>query len=272
MSQVPVVSIVMPTFNSARFIEASIDSVLNQEFQEWELLVVDGGSRDNTQEIVARFSIVDPRVRLVPNPDDKGPAHARSEGVREARGEYVAFLDGDDLWLRSKLSIQIEFMRRTAVDFSYTQYRKMNSQGTEVSCPLCIHRRYDYPSYLFFRGIGCSTVVVKRSLFSEGVLNTYGPWLAEDTLWWLILFREGVCAHGVFQALVLYRDTEGSVSKHRFRNQSSVWSIYRNHLRLSVIFASIAYVSYVVDVALRRFRNGLCTLIIGKKKINEIIG
>jgi teichuronic acid biosynthesis glycosyltransferase TuaG len=270
MIQAPVVSIVMPTFNSARFIEASIDSVLKQEFQEWELLVVDGGSRDNTWEIVARFSGADPRVRLVHNPDDKGPAHARSRGVRESRGEYVAFLDGDDLWLRSKLSNQIEFMRRTAVEFSYTQYRKMNSQGTEVSCPLGIHRQYDYPSYLFLRGIGCSTVVIKRSLFSEDILNTYGPWLAEDTLWWLKIFRDGVRAHGVPQPLVLYRDAEGSVSKHRLRNQSSVWGIYRNDFRLSPIFASIAYASYMVDVALRRFRNSLCTLIIGKKKISEI--
>jgi teichuronic acid biosynthesis glycosyltransferase TuaG len=272
MSQAPIVSVVMPAFNSARFIEASIDSVFNQELQEWELLVVDGGSSDGTREIVARYSAADARVRLIPNPDDKGPAHARSTGVREARGEYIAFLDGDDLWLRTKLSNQILFMRSTGIDFSYTQYRTMNSQGTEVSCAISMHRQYNYPSYLFLRGIGCSTVVIKRNLFSEEILNTYGLWHGEDTLWWLKIFRSGVSARGVFEPLVLYRDAEGSLSKHRLRNQSSVWRIYRDDFLLSPVFASVAYASYLADVTLRRFRTHLCTLLFGKKKFSEVQG
>ena len=272
MKKAPIVSVVMPAFNSARFIAASIDSVLNQELQEWELLVVDGGSSDDTREIVARYSVADTRVRLVPNQDDKGPAHARSTGVRESRGEYVAFLDGDDLWLRMKLSNQIHFMRCTGTDFSYTQYRTMNSQGTEVSCAISVHRQYNYPSYLFLRGIGCSTVIIKRNLFSEEILNTYGLWLAEDTLWWLKLFKSGVSARGVLEPLVLYRDAEGSLSKQRLRNQSSVWRIYRVDFRLSPVFASVAYVSYLADVTLRRFRTRFCTLVFGKKKITEVQG
>lgn len=271
MNKVPIVSIVMPAFNSASFIEASINSVIHQELQEWELLVVDGGSRDDTCEIVSRYSVADPRIRLVANHDDKGPAHARSTGVRLARGDYVAFLDGDDLWLRSKLSTQIDFMQLTGTVFSYTQYRVMDSQGTEVSCPVNIHRQYSYPSYLFLRGIGCSTVVIKRSLFTEEVLETYGLWHGEDTLWWLKLLRAGAQAHGIFQPLVLYRDTEGSLSKYRLRNQSSVWRIYRDEFRLSLIFAILAYVSYVADVALRRFSSRLCTKFSGKRKINEVL-
>ena len=244
--------------------------MLLQSLQDWELLVVDGGSRDNTREIVARYSLADPRVRLVLNPDDKGPAHARSTGVREARGEYIAFLDGDDLWLRTKLLVQIDFMRRTSTDFTYTQYRMMNSQGTEVSCPITVHRQYSYPSYLFLRGIGCSTVVVKRSLFSEEILETYGLWHGEDTLWWLKLFRAGAHARGVLQPLVLYRDAEGSLSKYRLRNQASVWRIYRDEFGLSPLFASAAYVSYVADVALRRLRSRLCTRVLGKKSVSEV--
>jgi teichuronic acid biosynthesis glycosyltransferase TuaG len=268
MSLSPAVSIVMPAFNSARFIEASIDSVLRQEFHSWELFVVDGGSRDNTRDIVARYADADPRVRLVPNPDDRGPAHARATGVRQARGEYIAFLDGDDLWLRKKLSNQIDFMCRTGAQFSYTQYRVMNSQGTEASCPISIHRYYRYPSYLFVRGIGCSTVVVKRNLFSEEILETYGLWHGEDTLWWLKLLRAGARAFGLLEPLVLYRDAEGSLSKHRLRNQASVWRIYRDDFCLSLITASAAYVSYVTDVALRRFRYRLCTKVFGKKPIS----
>jgi teichuronic acid biosynthesis glycosyltransferase TuaG len=270
MSMSPVVSIVMPAFNSSRFIEASISSVLRQEFQGWELLVVDGGSCDSTRDIVDRFAAADHRVRLVPNHNDRGPAHARATGVRQARGEYVAFLDADDLWLRTKLSNQIAFMCRTGTDFSYTQYRVMNSQGTEVSCPISIRRQYTYPSYLFLRGIGCSTVVIKRNLFSEEILETYGLWHGEDTLWWLKLLRAGAHARGVFEPLVLYRDAEGSLSKHRLRNQASVWRIYRDDFYLSLVTASAAYVSYVTDVALRRFRYRLCTKVFGKRQVSEV--
>jgi teichuronic acid biosynthesis glycosyltransferase TuaG len=272
MSQLPIVSVVMPAFNSARFIEASINSVIDQMFQDWELLVVDGGSLDGTCEIVSRYAATDPRVRLIPNPDDQGPAHARSLGVRLALGEYVAFLDGDDLWSRKKLSTQIDFMCRTGTDFSYTQYRIMNSAGTEASCPISVHARYGYPSYLFLRGIGCSTVVIKKRLFSEEILNTYGLWHGEDTLWWLKIFRAGSYARGVLEPLVLYRDAEGSLSKHRLRNQASVWRIYRDEFCLSTIFASVAYVCYVSDVALRRIRTRLCTIVFGMKKLNGVRG
>jgi teichuronic acid biosynthesis glycosyltransferase TuaG len=267
----PIVSIIMPAFNSGRFISASIDSVLNQKFLDWELLVVDGGSSDDTIELVARYSSIDHRVRLIQNVDDKGPAHARSTGIKKARGEFIAFLDGDDLWLRNKLAIQIEFMTRTGSDFSYTKYRMMNSKGTEASCPLTVNRQYRYPSYLFLRGIGCSTVIIKRSLFSAEVLEAYGSWLGEDTLWWLMILRSGTHASGILEPLVLYRDAEGSLSKHRFRNQASIWEIYRKHLSLSTFVAILAYVSYIFDVALRRIRYRTCTKIFGMKKVGDIL-
>lgn len=270
MSESPTVSIVMPAFNSARFIAAAIKSVLNQDFQKWELLVVDGGSRDGTCEIVSSFSAFDSRVHLIRNLNDKGPAHARSIGVQHAVGEYVAFLDGDDLWLRSKLSTQIDFMSQSGTEFSYTQYRIMNSSASEASCPIGIHRQYNYPSYLFLRGIGCSTVVVKRRLFTEDILRTYGLWHGEDTLWWLKILKAGALACAVSEPLVLYRDAEGSLSKYRLNNQASVWRIYRDEFHLSPIFASLAYGSYVVDVALRRLSTRFRTIIFGKKKISEI--
>jgi teichuronic acid biosynthesis glycosyltransferase TuaG len=270
MSVSPLVSIIMPSFNSARFIKDSIDSVLRQEFKSWELIVVDGGSCDKTCEIITRFSEIDSRVKLVNNPDDRGPAHARSLGILRSRGEYVAFLDGDDLWLRRKLSVQIEFMIRTHTDFSYTQYRVMNSQGTFASCAVGAHRNYNYLSYFFLRGIGCSTVVVRRSLFSREILDTHNSFLAEDTLWWLKLLQAGAHARGVLEPLVLYRDSAGSLSKNRVRNQLSVWRIYRDEFRLSPILASAAYVSYVLDVASRRLRCSICTRVFGPIKVSEL--
>ena len=211
------------------------------------------------------------QVRLVTNLNDKGPAHARSTGIRHARGQFIAFLDADDLWLRNKLSTQIDFMNRTGADFSYTKYFIMNSSGTEASCSLSVYSHYSYLSYLFLRGIGCSTVVVKSELFSDEILDSYGPWLGEDTLWWLMLLNSGVQACGVLEPLVLYRDSGGSLSKNRFKNQMSVWRIYRENLKISFPVALLAYLSYVFDVSIRRLRCYICTSVFGKKKIKEIL-
>jgi teichuronic acid biosynthesis glycosyltransferase TuaG len=271
MKSNPVVSIIMPSFNSALFIEYSLKSVLQQEFKEWELLVVDGGSFDNTREIVERYSKMDRRIKLLINVDDKGPAHARSTGIRQALGDFVSFLDGDDIWLRNKLSSQIDFMLKTGAVFSYTQYRVMNSEGSKVSCPLAVSRKYNYPSYLYRRGIACSTVVVRRELFTDKILQSYGSWLAEDTHWWLMLLRDGATAHALLQPLVLYRDSEGSLSKHRIRNQTSVWQLYRNEFQLTFVTSMFSYLSYVIDVAWRRSRYRICTKFFGTKSVEEIL-
>ncbi len=262
----------MPAFNSSRFIATAINSVIQQKFNEWELLVIDGGSSDNTRDLVSRFATVDNRISLVLNSDDKGPAHARSIGIRKAQGDFIAFLDADDIWLPTKLLVQIKFMCSNNSEFSYTKYRVMNMHGTEASCEVSVHSKYTYHSYFFLRGIACSTVVVKHSLFSENILNTYGLWHGEDTLWWLKLFQAGAvgnCIPG--KSLVLYRDSIGSLSKYRLCNQTSVWRIYRNDFSLSILIAITAYVCYITDVTIRQLRYRLCTKYFGKKKVEALI-
>lgn len=271
MSQSPVVSIIMPAFNSARFIEASINSVQQQNFQEWELLVIDGGSRDNTREIVKQYSSRDPRIHLIINHDDKGPAHARSTGIRQARGEYVSFLDGDDLWLRNKLSYQLHFMRGIAADFSYTQYRVINSEGSEASCVVTAYIKYGFWSALALRGIATATVMAKRSLFTDEILKTYGLSHGEDYLWWLMILRRGICARGLMEPLALYRDVESSLSKRRWKHQLSVWRTYRVDLRVPAPIAVLAYACYLLDVAVRRLRCRLCTRLFGTIQVTEVM-
>jgi teichuronic acid biosynthesis glycosyltransferase TuaG len=265
------VSVVMPTFNSERYVGAAIESVQRQVFTDWELLVTDGGSRDGTRALVERVAAADPRVRLVPNPDDRGPAHARATGVRHSRGEYVAFLDGDDLWMPTKLSEQIAFMRASGTDFSYTQYRPMNAEGTQTSCALSAYRQYSFWSALARRGIGTLTVVARRSLLTEEVLATYGKSHGEEYLWWLMILRGGVTARGLLKPLALYRNTEGSLSKRRLRHQSTVWHTYRNEMALSAPVAALVYVSYVFDVAQRRLRSALCTRLRGPAAVAEVL-
>ena len=266
-----VVSVVMPAFNSSSYIRQSINSVLNQSFQSWELLVVDGGSTDQTLSIIHEIKKSDSRVRLINNLNDCGPAHARAIGIAHAKGKYIAFLDADDLWLPKKLALQIEFMKNNNYHFSYTAYRKMDESGLLASCALSTHSSFGFISGLTRRGIGSPTVVISRDLFDDNILATIGKSHGEETLWWLLILKKGVRAYGLLQPLALYRDSPQSLSKKVMRNQTTVWHSYLNELRVPVLLAFIAYFLYVTDVFIRRLRLRVCTSIKGKVLVTTLM-
>jgi teichuronic acid biosynthesis glycosyltransferase TuaG len=258
MSQ-PIISIVMPAFNSTRYLREAVQSLQQQTWPNWELLVVDGGSRDGTQDLVKALSAADPRVRLIPNPDDKGPAHARCTGVRHAKGKYVGFLDADDIWLPTKIEDQVSFMERAGVLFTYARYSAMSADGSFVSCPLPAYSHYTFRSALALRGIGTLTVVVHRECLTEEVISNYGKSHGEDYLWWLMVLRSGVEARLIDKNLAHYRQTAGSLSTYRFRHQKTVWHTYRNEMGLGRLQSALFYTSYMLDVAQRRLRTNVCS-------------
>lgn len=142
------VSIIMPSWNTARFIRESIDSVRNQTYTNWELLIVDDCSTDNTDEIVASYS--DERIRYFKNEKNSGAALTRNRAMREARGEWIAFLDSDDLWTPEKLERQLQFMKENNYVFSYHEYVKIDEESKPlniyVSGPEVVtkHKMYNY--------------------------------------------------------------------------------------------------------------------------------
>ena len=265
------VSIVMPSFNSSLYIKDSIKSVLNQSHHQWELIVVDGGSIDDTVSIVQSFSVLDDRIRLVKNINDRGPAHARATGIRLAKGDCIAFLDADDLWLPQKLKLQTEFMIKNNYHFSYTSYRKMDAAGRLATCVLSTHTSFSFISGLSRRGIGSPTVMIDRNLFDEDILGAIGKSHGEETLWWLLILKKGVRAHCLLKPLALYRDTPYSLSKKVLRNQSTVWHSYRNELRVPCLLAFPAYVLYLIDVLIRRLRLMVCTSINGRALVTTLM-
>ena len=144
------VSVIMPSWNTADFIAESISSVLNQTYPDWELLIVDDCSTDNTDEIVALFD--DPRIKYFKNEHNMGAALTRNRALREAHGEWIAFLDSDDLWTPDKLVRQLSFMKKHGYNFSYHDYEKIDENskrlGILVSGPRSVGKyrmyRYDY--------------------------------------------------------------------------------------------------------------------------------
>ena len=125
------VSIIMPSYNTAPFIAESIQSVLKQSYKDWELLIVDDCSTDNTDEVV-KFFLMDERIRYFKNVKNSGAAVSRNRALREAKGKWIAFLDSDDLWMPEKLEKQIDFMEKKGYHFSYTSYFEIDVDGKKT--------------------------------------------------------------------------------------------------------------------------------------------
>ena len=230
------VSIVMPSYNTAQFIGASIDSVLAQTYSNWELLIVDDCSTDETARVVAVYS--DPRIRFMCNKMNSGAAASRNRALREARGRWIAFLDSDDLWVPEKLERQVAFMDEGGFAFSYTDYELMDeegiSYGTIVSGPNIVDKkgmyRYCYPGALTV--MYDSEVVGLVQVADLPKNNDYAMWLQ---------VVEKAPAYRFAEVLAYYRKRDGSISSgNKFSLISHHYALFRTACGLGSIW-SMAY-------------------------------
>jgi teichuronic acid biosynthesis glycosyltransferase TuaG len=246
------ISIVTPGYNAARFVGATIESVLSQTYEDWELLVVDDCSRDETAEIVARYAASDPRVRLLRHERNGGPARSRDTAIAAARGRYVAFLDSDDLWLPWKLERQLAYMRQTGAAFTFTAYRRISADGHRTGRLIHVPSRLRYADLLSRTAIATSTVVLDRQLTGPFSMTiTY----YDDFALWLDILKRGLEAHGLSDDLMRYRVVGKSVSRNKLRSAKWVWRTYRQVEKLSVPYSVWCFLQYALHAAVkyRRF-------------------
>ncbi|MBQ2967297.1 MAG: glycosyltransferase family 2 protein [Clostridia bacterium] len=201
------VSVIMPAYNSGAYIQDAVTSVLNQTYENFELLIVDDASTDNTEEIIRMFN--DSRIRYFKNNSRMGAAICRNFALRNAKGKYVAFLDSDDLWLPEKLENQIAFMEQKGYAFSYTAYEEMdetgNRSGKRVSGPETVSERGMY-AYCW---PGCLTVMYDKAQLGD--LEIYPIERNNDYAMWLKLIKKADL-HLLDECLAVYRKRTDSVS------------------------------------------------------------
>jgi teichuronic acid biosynthesis glycosyltransferase TuaG len=244
----PVVSIVTPAYNAARFISETIESVLAQTYEQWELLIVDDHSRDATREIVSRYARADHRIHLETSPRNQGPGPTRNQALALARGRYIAFLDSDDLWDPAKLDRQLGFMRAGRHAFTYTSYRAITEDGT-VLRDVTIPSRMTYRDLLKWTAIGCLTVVLDRTQLENiefSALKTN-----QDLVLWLSLLKRGVVAQGLPEVLASYRLVNTSNTANKFKSARNVWRVYRRIEKLSLPAAAWCFSHYALHAALK---------------------
>lgn len=243
------ISIIVPVYNAERFIQETINSVKNQTYTNWELLLVDDCSKDKSAEIIE--SEGDERVKLIRQETNKGAYAARNRGLEEAKGRYIAFIDADDLWEPCKLDHEINFMKENGAGFVFTGYEFANEEGKGTGSIVKVPFELPYKKALHNTTIFTSTVLIDREIVPDELIRM--PKIkSEDTATWWNIMRAGHKAYGLNENLVKYRRVPGTLSSNKFEAQRRIWRLLRDNAKLNVVSSAYHFVLWAFLAVYRR--------------------
>ncbi len=246
------VSIITPVYNSEMFLKQTIDSVLAQDYKEWEMILVDDCSIDNSENIIRSYMEQDERIKYIKLTVNSGAAVSRNTAIENANGRYIAFLDSDDIWTPNKLRVQIEFMKKNNIGFSFSDYKVMNEEGQEINRFIRVPKEIDYKGYLKNTIIGCLTVVIDRKICGDFYMINIRK--NQDMATWLQILKKGYKAYGINECLGIYRLVDGSISNNKIKAAKSVWKTYRNVEKFSSIKSIYYFLAYSFNAIKKRLQ------------------
>jgi len=244
------VSVIMPAYNAAQYIEAAIRSVKEQTVTDWELLVVDDRSKDTTAELVSRLSKEDPRICLIRNEKNLGAAGSRNKAMDVAKGKYVAFLDSDDLWYPEKLERQICLLKKTNAGLCYTSYSVVHLDSKKEKRDYIVPASVSLEDLLKQNHIGCSTVMLTADV--AGKYRFASDYFHEDYVCWLTMLSNGIKAVGISDVLMDYSYYASSKSGNKLSIFKHRWSIYRKFMGYSPL-KSMRYILHYMVSGIRKY-------------------
>ena len=235
------VSIIMPTYNCGRFIEKTIETVINQTYKNWELIIVDDCSKDNTEEIVRKIALKDNRITYFKFDTNQGAAMARTKAMELAKGNYMAFLDSDDLWKNDKLEKQIKFMEANNYNFTCTEYEQIDEEGNKLNKVIRVKKKADYNRILLDCPVGNSTVMY--NVDNLGKFKVPNIRKRNDDALWLQMLKKEKYIYGMEEVLMEYRIRTNSISSNKLNLIKYHWKLYRDIEHLSIT-RSIFHICY----------------------------
>ena len=236
MNNYPLVSIITPSYNASKYIKETIESVLNQTYQNWEMIIIDDCSDDNSRAIIEEYTKQDIRIRALYNEKNIGAAQSRNRGIELSTGEYIAFLDSDDLWLPDKLKKQIKLMQEENILLSYTSYYTINEEGETIST-FSTKKKVTYLDMLKTSTIGTLTTIYNADRLGKVYFENMGH---EDYVMKLQILKQIPFARGIFEPLAKYRIHSQGLSSNKLHTALWQWHIYRKVEQLS-LFKSVYY-------------------------------
>tara|TARA_B100000787_G_scaffold166856_1_gene152692 strand:+ start:39 stop:785 length:747 start_codon:yes stop_codon:yes gene_type:complete len=245
------VSIIVPSFNSESFIMDTISSIQNQSYENWELLVTDDCSSDNTVGIIKKYMKKDARIKLFQFKENQGAGVARNNSIKMSIGRYIAFCDSDDQWKSEKLKVQIAFMLENNLALSYTNYDVIDEMGNYkglVKSPI----KATFKKLLNNNYIGCLTAIYD----TKKIGKKYMPKMRKRQDWalWLSILKDIKYGMGINNSLAIYRDRSNSISSNKFKLIKYNYILYHEELKFSKIKSFFYVINFMLHYAYKKIK------------------
>ena len=238
------ISIITPCYNAGKTIAMTIESVMAQTFSDWEMLIVDDCSNDDSAKVIKEFTDKDCRIKYFRTPKASGsPAMPRNIGIENASGKYIAFLDADDVWIKDKLTKEIDFAERNNYHLVYSYYEKMDWNGKRNNRVVKTAPVSTYRSLLKSNSIPCLTSMVSREAIGD---TRFKHILQEDFCFWLDILKKGYTAYNICEPTALYREAKMSRSSNKIDMFKGYWGVIRKQQHISLIPCCYYMVTYSV--------------------------
>lgn len=243
------VSIITPAYNCSETIGETIESVLSQTWNNWEMIIVNDCSTDNTADEVNKYAKKDSRIKLINFEKNSGSAIARNTAINSANGKFIALLDSDDLWKPDKLRRQVQFMQENNIAFSFTSYDVFRQSSDRERRVFEAPEKITYKQYLRNSIIGCLTVMIDKEKIpdfhmEEGYL--------EDVLTWMYYLKKGIVAYGIDETLASYRVSENSKSGKKVKNAQRFYQCLKKQDDIGLIRRIYSQIGYMVNALKKR--------------------
>lgn len=247
------VSVIVPVYNAAAYLPKTIAMVQAQTFTDWELLLVDDCSEDESRKVIEDClkRRPDERIRLIRQEKNQGAAAARNRGLDEARGRYIAFLDADDVWVPRKLEKQLKFMETRKAGFLFSSYEFGDEEAAGTGKVVRVPGKLSYRQALSRTVIFTSTVLLDREKIPDRLIRMPSVPSEDSATWWQIL-REGYEALGQDEVLVIYRRPPKSLSSNKLAAVRRIWFLYRKVEKLGLWFSCVCFAGWAVRATIRR--------------------
>ena len=247
------ISIVVPVYNAAAYIRETVNMVLQQTWQNWELILVEDCSTDNSKETLLELQkdLQDERIHVICKEKNEGAASARNTGIDAMQGRYLAFLDADDIWMPDKLSKELAFMKQKEAAFVFTAYEFGDEHAKGTGKFVHVPESLTYRQALSRTVIFTTTVLIDTEKTGKEIIRMPLVASEDSATWWQIL-KAGYTAFGLNEVLAVYRRPAASLSSNKLTAMKRIWYLYRNVEQLSFLYSCYCFIGWAVRATCRR--------------------